>query len=554
MGIKGKAVRYLIASVPSIVYRSLYVLILLISLLFVHAVPAKADYYDANNYKPAVDTVKIDETNLPIVFIDTRCGDSTTHVIHKDWRIAARMKIINNANGINYGDTIAHPQQTVDYDGWIAIRYRGNSSFTESKKKPFSIKTMETADPEGNKVKVPIMGMPKDNDWVLMAPYSDRSMIRDVLMFQLERPWLDYSPRARHCEVILDGIYYGVYIMAERPRKGKNRLNLDDPGDSGDELTGGYQLQIDRWEQYKFNSKYLAVDQYGNPYNAYNHIYFQYEHPDYDEMVPGHEAQLNYIQDRINLMEDALASDDYTNPDTGYRQFIDVTSFIDYQLAEEFSANVDGYRLSTHIYKRRDSVDPRFKLTIWDFNIALGNANYCDGERTDLWHYQNTWAKATDAFNKIPFWWGKLMDDPIYVKELKSRWAQYRNNNFSIDTINASIDSLVTLLDAKGARERNYAVFPIWGQKLWPVPNYKTVNTWEKEIDYLKSWITERVAWMDEQLEYSDSGNDIFMPSGTINDEIDGYYSLRGERLSGPQRGLIIVKYKDGKSRKIVIQ
>lgn len=104
-----------------------------------------ADNYDVNNYPPIDNTIKLESTNLPIVFIDTRCGDTVTHAIHRYDRIAARMKIVNNDSGVNFGDTITHPHQTIDYEGWVAIRYRGNTSFNWSAKKPYNFKTMKTA-------------------------------------------------------------------------------------------------------------------------------------------------------------------------------------------------------------------------------------------------------------------------------------------------------------------------------------------------------------------------------------------------------------------------
>ena len=92
----------------------------------IHAV---ADAYDANNYMPVDASVQITETNLPIVFINTKAIDGNTTIIHKDYRVPVRMTIINNAEGKNYGDTLAHPGQNVDYDGWVGIKYRGKSSF-----------------------------------------------------------------------------------------------------------------------------------------------------------------------------------------------------------------------------------------------------------------------------------------------------------------------------------------------------------------------------------------------------------------------------------------
>jgi spore coat protein CotH len=500
--------------------------------------PLLAEEYDASNYPPEDISMKIDETNLPIVFIDTRCGDSVTQIIHRDYRIAVRMKIVNNPDGVNYGDTVAHPDQTVDYEGWVAIRYRGNTSLSYSKKKPYNFKTMKTADVSGEKQKTGLLGMPKDNTWVLLGPYSDRSLLRDVMVFQLARPYFDYTPRCRYCEMVLDGVYYGIYVLTENIRKGKNRLNLDDPGLSGDELTGGYQLQIDRKEEPHFTSKYKAIDSLGKTYSAYNEIYFQYKHPDFEDMDS---VQIDYIQRRVDQMEDVLASNDFTNPDTGYRQYLDPMSFIDQQLSQEFSGNVDGYRLSTNIYKHRDSQDPRFKTALWDFNLAFGNSNAANATQTDFWRYQNSYLTNYNAYNKVPFWWMRLMDDPAYVKQLKERWTQYRRESYSNEHIEATIDSIVSVLREGGALERNNTVWKMFKS-----------TTYDMEIDRLKQWISKRVAWMDEQLAFDPTS--IIIPSDSFNKDIVGYFNLKGMRLSQPsRREFCIVRFKDGSSKLISI-
>ena len=495
-----------------------------------------ADTSDQINYPPPVNT-QLDKTNLPIVFIDTRYGRSTNRIIYKDIRIAVRMKIINNADGINYGDTIAHPNQTVDYEGWAAIRHRGSSSYKWSPKKPYNFKTMKTADVNGEKQKTELLGMPKDHTWLLQASYGDRSMLRDVLVFQLARPWFDYTPRCRYCEMVLDDIYYGIYILTENIRKGEHRLNLDDPGLSGDELTGGYQLQIDRNNEPHFTSKYPAVDSHGNIYDTYNEIYLQYKHPDLEEMDS---LQVDYIQRRVEQMEDVLASDDFTNPDTGYSQYLDPLSFIDQQLSQEFSGNVDGYRLSTNIYKHRDSQDPRFKTAIWDFDLAFGNSNAANAQGTDFWRYQNSYLTNENAHNKVPFWWMRLMEDPAYVKQLKERWTQYRQSNYNDQYITATIDSITSLLRKDGALERNSMAWNLFSDE-----------TYDMEIDRVKKWISKRVAWLDEQLEYDPTN--IIMPSASFNKTIVGYYSIKGMRLSQPPRqGICIVRYSDGTSKVII--
>ena len=198
------------------------------------------------NYRPNNTKVKLDSTNLPIVWIEV---DGV--MIERNNRITARMKIIHNGNGmLNYADTVAHPNQNIDYEGYVGLRYRGNTSYSRSDKKPYSFRPLDKPLEEGGeKKKVDILGMGKDNNWALLAPYSDKSMMRDLLAFEISKPWMEYTPEGRYCELFLDGIYYGVYILSEVVSKGKTRLNLPDPGETDDELTGGYLVEVDRFSE-----------------------------------------------------------------------------------------------------------------------------------------------------------------------------------------------------------------------------------------------------------------------------------------------------------------
>ena len=524
-----------------------YHCILLIITAFACTLSASADEWDRNNYAPSDKSVKIGHTNLPIVFIDTRNGGKHANIIHKDYRIPARMKIVSNADGINYSDTVAHPGQHVDYEGWVGIKYRGNSSFDYSDKKPLGFKTLKTNDVDGKKDKVELLGMGKDNDWVMLAPFHDRSLIRDVLMFTLARPYFEYTPTMKYCEVVLDGIYYGIYIIGEKAGKGKYRLNLEEPGDSGDELTGDYHIEIDRNdEEHVYTSKYKGRNKNGSDLIINNKVYFQYKNPEYDDMMPDHPAQLQYLQHQIDAMEDAFNSRNYTNPNTGYRKYVDVQSFVDQFLSQEFCLNGDAYRLSTNLYKRRDSVDPRFKTTLWDFNLAFGN-NLGESIYKDSWGIYNNVITGIASNNPIPFWWAKLIDDPAFVKQAKQRWYEYRLTSYTEDHIMQVIDSLTTMLQADGALQRNFKVWPTLNQDIWLTPAPPRNNTYAKEIQSLKDWIIDRMKWIDRQLGFDATG--ITRPQETVGKQVDGYYNLNGVRVSKPQGGPVIVRYKDGTSR-----
>ena len=300
-----------------------------------------------------------------------------------------------------------------------------------------------------------LLGLGKDNDWALLAPFSDKSMIRDVLTFELGRPYFDWVPSSRHVEVVGDGKYYGIYILTERPGKGKNRLNLHDPGEDGGDLTGDWRVEIDRDdEDHYYRSKYHPYGRYGTVDNT-KYITYQYDDPEYEDFADLPAGTEKAIQKSIDDMEDCFAGDNYKDPVNGYRKYIDVTSFIDYMLSTEFTFNVDGYRLSSHMYKysetraKNEGLDSRWKCTLWDFNIALGNADYYKGSRTDLWQYDMN-SRETDN-QLVPFWWKRLIDDPAYQTDLKARWAEYREGQYADNRIEAKIDSLATLLTSGGA-------------------------------------------------------------------------------------------------------
>lgn len=474
--------------------------------------PANAQ--QADNYPPDDMTVVIDSTNLPIVWIDVNGA-----MIMRDDRIGARMKIIHNGKGqLNYGDTVAHPGQHVDYEGYIALRYRGNTSFTHSDKKPYSFRTLSKPYEQGyDKKKVSLLGMGSDNNWALLAPYSDKSMIRDLLAFEVARPWMEYTPQGRLCELFLDGTYYGVFILTELVTQGKHRLNLPDPGEEDDELTGGYIVEVGNngSDSITHISKYHPIRGDGLETYYDREIEFLYKFPDAEDLT---DAQREYINGAIDLMEDVFASKNYKDPVEGYRKYIDVQSFMDYQLVNEFAHNVDGYRLSTKLYKRRDSEDMRFKMAIWDMNLAFGNCRHNQGSATSGWISRgNSMLHNNNDKFLIPFWWYKLISDNSYVQARFARWAEWRNSNLSHDRIMATIDSLANEVTCCGAEARNSQAWPRWGVWVWP--NYVVTRSYEAEIEYIKNWIVKRTEWLDDILQYTPPEPPPVHLVGDVNDD-----------------------------------
>ena len=447
-----------------------------------------------NNFPPRDTDVELVSTNLPIVWIEVK-----GRTIDRYQRIEGHMKIIDNGKGnLNYADLEAHPGQRIDYEGYISLRYRGNSTFNDSPKKPLSFRTLDGPIKYASKQRVKILGMGKDDNWALLAPYSDKSMMRDLLAFEISRPWMEYTPQGRYCEVFLDGTYYGVYILCEVVSEGKHRLNLAKPRKEGIELTGDYLVEVDYDDDVHYRSKYHPVDSNGKALTD-RFIHFQYKSPKYEDL---NSAQLHYINRRIDAMEQALASPQFSDPKQGYRRYIDVTSFIDYQIAMELGHSIDGYRKSGKLYKRRDNVDGRFKTVVWDMNLAYGNCKIREGWRTEGWIYQSNdlfYAEGEDFL--IPFWWTRLNSDEAYTAMLRDRWAQYRQSNLREEALMAVIDSMATVLTAQGAMQRDSQAWPRWGKYVWP--NYYISKDFDDEIAFLKQWLHDRIAWMDSQLGFS---------------------------------------------------
>lgn len=444
---------------------------------------------DSNNYPPYVTDVSIDSTNLPIVFIHVN-GDT----IQKNEKITARMKIIDNGNGKwNYADTVAHQNQMIDYDGYISINYRGNTSYTLAPKKSYTIRTLaQPLEEGGKKQKVQLLGMGKDNNWALLANYSDRSMMRNLISYELARPFVDFSPTGKYCEVFVDSIYYGLYILMEKVTKGKFRLNLTEPEDEGDALTGDYLLDIDRPNEIGVTSLYYPLDAEGNEMTAAQKNVYQFSEPDADEITKN---QKNFIKNRIWQMERALVGADpgsFTVAENGY---IAPQSFIDYTLSNEFANNVDAFRFSVKFYKRRDSVDPLFKLSIWDMELTYGCAAHEMGYRTDVLVHKN----HDHSWIGLPRWVDALADSPDFEELLHNRWLEYRDDVYTEEHVYALIDSLSSQLTMGGAIERNAKAWKMFGKHIWP--NYFDAKNYEQEVNYIKQWIRTRFLFMDNWLQ-----------------------------------------------------
>jgi len=422
-------------------------------------------------------------STLPIVVINTY-----GQAIPDEPKIQAHMGIINNGYGIRNYKT----DPFNSYNGYIGIEMRGSSSQTFPKKSY----GFETWNSIGAEIKDSLLGMPSESDWCLIANYSDKTMMRNVLAYNFSRMMGHWASRTRYCEVVINGDYQGVYVLLEKIKRDDDRVNisnLDQDDIAGDSLTGGYIIKIDKgtgsggtdgWT----SSFPPAVSSGGQTIN------FMYEYPKSTEIQ---QQQMNYIQAYVDSFETVLNGNNFNDTINGYSKYISVKSFIDYFIINEISKNTDGYRLSTYLYKKRDSKGGQLHIgPVWDYDLAFWNANYCGGNDYTGWSYKFGDGCPGDYW-QVPFWWNRLMQDTIFKDKLRCHWDYFRKNLLDTTYMFHYIDSIAQYINE--GQTRNFKRWPILGVYVWPNPS-PLATTYGGEVESLKKWIRQRVGWLDDSI------------------------------------------------------
>lgn len=377
------------------------------------------------------------KTGLPIVIINTPNSAPITSKV--DWMAGATMSIVN-------------PDMTIDYQGTLSIKGRGNSTWGYPKK-PYALKLDK---------KEKILGMKKHKRWCLMANWMDRTMMRNAVAFEISRNTeLAWTPSGKYVEVILNGRHIGNYYLCEQIKVDENRVNiseLDPKATEGDGITGGFIFELDKYydEVYKFRS--ATKD-------------FPWMFKDPDEV---NEAQFNWAQNYVNEMEDAL----YDATKFANREFVDymnLESYVDWWFVNELSMNGEiGHPKSCYMHK-----DANGKMTagpVWDYDWGTF-----------------TPGGASSFRGKNGLYYPRLFADPDFVTMVKTRWATFKP---AFETnIPAFIDA--TKDQIKKSDEINAPMWPIGGSK----PNGDEAMSFEDAVERMKAAFLAKLNWLDTQIQ-----------------------------------------------------
>lgn len=352
------------------------------------------------------------------------------------------------------------------FRGRIGIEVRGHSSRNFPKKQY----ALETRDGRGKDRDVSLLGLPRESDWVLSAPYSDKTLMRNVLAYRAARDLGHYASRTVYVELVLNGRYDGVYVLSERPKLGERRIAA-----VRTDVTGGYLLELtlgqklragDTWFQTPVTRQAVAVAGAG-----------------------GRQAEVrrSWIAAYVASFEHVLYGRDFRDPEDGWRRYLDPATAVDYVLLQELFKNQDAFLSSTFAHKPSGG-----KLVLgplWDFDVALGNSNYGRSATVSGWLLTPRAPRA---------WASRLYDDPAFLDAVERRWREVRQQGL--------VERLLRQVDADSARlaaaqRRNFARWPILGRYVWPNPYDPTTGgirrTYAAEVAYLKTWLRARAAWLD---------------------------------------------------------
>jgi hypothetical protein len=478
--------------------------------------------------------------DLPLVIVNTQNKQALQKGADK---IPATMSILDKGT-----NNVADSSKGEKYN--IGIKIRGQTS-ADFPKKGYGIELKarsctNVADTACHDTSLKVLGMPKNADWVFHGPYVDKTLIRNALAYWLYQRTGRYSSRFKFFELYLNGQYKGVYLLLEKIKRAKARVHiakLKDEDISGDDVTGGYVLSIDKVD----NNSTQGLDKEGFKSKDGSPVVMRSP-----KKENTNKAQQDYIKNFFNSIEQKCDNGDITS--NGCLDILDIEAAVDYIIHEDVTNNTDAYICSFYMFKDKDSKGGKLQLGApWDFNLAFGAYQRVGGEKADGWRVPQS-AKSGAGEWFVAKWIQNLWSNNTFQQKYKERWAELRSGVWHTKNIDKFIDSLKTVL--KNAANRNFERWPNLGQSsgtcdadpmesgnnnggnnggMWGgwgggmggfcmgmKMNYYNEPTWDAEIEHLRKYVKQRFAWIDQQMSFSEPASPVVTEALIIDDW--GYY------------------------------
>ncbi|WP_285055559.1 CotH kinase family protein [Pedobacter ginsengisoli] len=387
--------------------------------------------------------VKFTDNGVSALYINT----NNVPITSKEVYVTGSIKIVSN-----FKDVV--------YDGKTEIKGRGNSTWYDMPKKPYRIKLDK---------KAALLGMPESKNWVLLANYADKTLMRNELAFILSRNiGRAFTPASRYVEVYLNGAYLGNYQLTEQIKEGKGLVDIEEQPKGTTtlpDLAGGYLIEQDLFAN-------------GEPIHFYTakNMPFVIKYPDEDDI---NQEQKDYIKNHFQKFEDALYAADYTDPVNGYRKYFDVNTYVDHYLINEVIGNPDAFR-STYLFKKRND-EKIYTGPIWDFDKAANNDNRLGDQVHGL--------MANSAFEP-KIWLKRLLTDQSFRQRIRARWNEIKPKIYALTSSMYPIAAKLAV-----SQVRNFTKWDILNKQSYL--ELQVNGSYAGEIQYLKTFLNDHIAWLD---------------------------------------------------------
>ena len=383
-------------------------------------------------------------TNLPTVVINT---EGSQEIVSKEEELSSTVYIISEE-----GTNLLATTET-------GVRGRGNASWDQFPKKPYRLKFKSKQSP---------LGAPASaKKWTLISNYSDKSLMRNILAFEASRRiGQAYTPYCHPVDVIVNGEYRGCYQLCDQVEAAEGRVPAKD----------GYLIEIDAYA-WKEVSAFWSWR--GTPVTI--------KHPDEDDIT---DSQRQHIESFFNQMETAALGEDFTDPEKGYRKYLDLESFLRNLLVGDFCGNTD---LLWSVYMYKDAKDGKlYTGPTWDHDLSFDNdyRSYPVNANNDF-IFLFVPSPASDAVRDITR--RIVKEDP----EAKNLLAQYWNQALEegdLMTLPDYLDQTYVLLQE--SQELNFKRWDILDSQVHM--NFQALGTYEAEVNFLKNCLKERLVKFDE--------------------------------------------------------
>lgn len=404
----------------------------------------------------------LDETGVAIAFLPGENGEKMVNV---------DISIIDNEDSYN------HLSDKAIITSTAFMRIRGNSS-RQFDKKSFLIRFLDEKNNESDQA---VMGMYENDEWALYGPFLDKTLIRNYMWMNISADIMGYAPNIRFCQAYIDGEFKGLYLMMETIKRSEGRVNINayDQGDS----EFSYIVKLD---EHQNDEKALESFTYYT-LNTEKNTSLSIVYPAKKDLIAD---VTTFIEKDISQFEKALYSYDFKDPVKGYRAYIDVDSFVDYYVLQEFLSNNDMCSRSTYLYK-----DVRGKLMmgpVWDYNNACDNYFNLEFDGSGINYVDRTW-------------YSMLIKDEYFVNKVVSRYKELRESTLSEAYLLNYIDETVTYLGDE--IENNFTVWGYTFERQYQKPTISrrpielNPTSYDQAIEQLKEYIIARGKWMDRNID-----------------------------------------------------